>query len=148
MAGEQLIVERIENGTVIDHIPAGMGLRVLAILGLGNASDRVALLMNVPSRKLGKKDIVKVAGKQLDEKEVNRIALLAPNATLNLVKNSEVVEKVEVRIPSVLVGVSRCPNPKCVTNSERVETRFVQEDGKEFRCGYCEMLFEAKELIV
>lgn len=143
-----LVVEKIENGTVIDHIPAGAGLKVLEILKIGGTNYKVALLMNVPSRRLGKKDIVKIAEKQLDEREVNKIALVAQSATLNIIRNGEVVEKSEVRIPKSLVGVSRCPNPKCITNGEKMETRFSQEDKDRFRCGYCEMLFEAKELVV
>lgn len=143
----ELVVEKIENGTVIDHIPAGMGLKVLNILGIGDGL-KVALLMNVPSKRIGKKDIVKISGKQLDEKEVNKIAIIAPSATLNIVRNSSVVEKSEVRLPKLLAGVSKCPNPKCVTNAERMETRFAQEAKGRFRCSYCEMLFETKELLI
>lgn len=147
-----LIVEKIENGTVIDHIPAGMGLKVLELLKLTNAANgnRVALLMNVASKRSGKKDIVKIAGKQLDEKEANKLALVADGATLNIVRNSEVVGKSTIRLPRFLSGISKCPNPKCMTNapSEKgLSTKFNEEEGK-FRCGYCEMLVEAKELIV
>jgi len=143
----ELVVEKIENGTVIDHIPAGMGLKVLNILGIGDGM-KVALLMNVPSKRVGKKDIVKISGKQLDEKEVNRIAVIAPSATLNIIRNSSVVEKGEVRLPKLLAGVSKCPNPKCVTNFEKAETKFAQEAKGRFRCAYCEMLFDTKELMV
>jgi len=146
MAGE-LIVEKIEEGTVIDHIPAGMGLKVLSILKIG-AGSRTALLMNVPSKHMGAKDIVKIAGKQLDEKEVNRIALVAPNATLNIIKDGSVVEKSEVRLPKELRAVAKCPNPKCITNSEKIETRFGQDEKNKFRCNYCEMQFEIGELAV
>jgi len=142
-----LTVEKIENGTVIDHIPAGRGLKVLNILGIGDGM-KVALLMNVPSKRHGKKDIVKISGKQLDEKEVNKIAIIAPTATLNIVRNSSVVEKSEVRLPKLLAGVSKCPNPKCVTNSEKMETKFAQEAKGRFRCSYCEMQFETKDLVV
>ena len=145
MAGE-LIVEKIENGTVIDHIPAGMGLKVLGILNIGPGS-RTALLMNVPSKRGGGKDIVKISGKQLDEKEVNRIALAAPNATLNIIRGGAVVEKSEVRLPKELRGVAKCPNPNCITNGEKIEQRFVQDEKDKFRCAYCEMQFETKELV-
>jgi len=144
MAGE-LIVEKIENGTVIDHIPAGMGLKVLSILKV-DAGSKVALLMNVASKRLGSKDIVKISEKKLDENEVNRIALVAPNATLNIIQNGTVVEKNEVRLPKSLYGVANCPNPKCITNNERVKTHFTQEKNSRFRCHYCEMLFDTSEL--
>jgi len=141
----ELVVEKIENGTVIDHIPGGMGLKVLNILGVGEG-QKIALLMNVPSKSQGKKDIVKFSDKQLTEKEVNKIALIASSATLNIIKSGNVVEKRSVRVPSELIGVAKCPNPRCITNSpERMETRFRSEAGR-FRCSYCEMLFEAKEL--
>jgi aspartate carbamoyltransferase regulatory subunit len=146
-----LVVEKIESGTVIDHIPAGMGLKVLEILKIDrNYGARVALMMNVPSKKIGKKDIVKVEGKTLDDKAVNKIALIAPNATLNIIKNSEVVEKKIVQLPKELRGVSKCPNPQCITNFEPIETLFKIENHAEmkFRCFFCEMAFEAKELLL
>jgi aspartate carbamoyltransferase regulatory subunit len=105
-----LIVEKIENGTVIDHIPAGLGLKVLDILKIDRSYEaRVALMMNVPSKKVGKKDIVKVEGKLLDDKSVNKIALVAPNATLNIIKNSNVVEKKIVQLPKELRGALSVP---------------------------------------
>ena len=146
MAGE-LKVEKIENGTVIDHIPAGMGLKVLGILNVGSGS-KTALLMNVSSKNMGQKDIVKISGKMLDEREVDRIALAAPNATLNIIKGGSVAEKSVVQLPKELKGVAKCPNPKCITNGERMDTKFSQENKARFRCVYCEMLFEPKELVV
>jgi len=146
MAGE-LVVERIENGTVIDHIPAGMGLKVLSLLKPGRGS-KVALLMNVPSKRSGFKDVVKISGKVLDETEVNQIALVAPGATLNIIKSGTVVDKSGVRQPPELRGAAKCPNPNCVTNSERVETRFETQAAGTLRCHYCERLFDAAELIV
>ncbi|QLJ53224.1 MAG: Aspartate carbamoyltransferase regulatory chain (PyrI) [Candidatus Fermentimicrarchaeum limneticum] len=146
-----LVVEKIENGTVIDHIPAGLGLKVLEILKIDRTyGARVALMMNVPSKKIGKKDIVKVEGKQLDEKAVNRIALVAPNATLNIIRKANVVEKKVVQLPKELLGVSKCPNPQCITNLEPIETIFRMENSKssKYRCGFCEMAFEANELLL
>jgi len=145
-----LVVEKIEDGTVIDHIPAGLGLKVLEILRIDRSyGARVALMMNVPSKKIGKKDIVKVEGKMLDDKSVNKIALIAPNATLNIIKNSEVVEKKVVQLPTELRGAFKCPNPECITNMEPIETLFRMEKPAErkLRCGFCEMTFEASELL-
>ncbi|MDD5318027.1 MAG: aspartate carbamoyltransferase regulatory subunit [Candidatus ainarchaeum sp.] len=146
MPGE-LVVEKIENGTVIDHIPAGLGLKVIGMLKIPRSS-KAALLLNVPSKRMGSKDILKVSGKQLDEKELSKIALVAPAATLNVIRDGAVVEKASVRLPKELKGVAKCPNPNCVTNHERVEPKFGQEEGGKFRCEYCEMVFEAGELIL
>jgi len=147
-----LIVEKIDDGTVIDHIPAGLGLKVLEILKIDkDYNARVALVMNAASRKMGKKDIVKIEGKKIDEKTANKIALIAPNATLNLIKNSEVVEKTPVKLPKELVGVFKCPNPQCMTNVEPIETIFKlekMEPERKLRCSFCELVFEAKELLV
>jgi len=142
-----LTVEEIEKGTVIDHIPSGKGLKVLEILRLAHESfdGRVALVMNVPSKKLGRKDIVKVEGTFIDEKDANRIALVAPDATINIIKSSRVVEKNKVRLPKELIGIIKCPNPRCITNHERVLTRFsTQKSG--IRCQHCERLYTAEEL--
>jgi len=143
----ELKVEKIENGTVIDHIPSGQGLKVLEILGL-NSNDsgfRVALLMNVASSRHQTKDIVKIAGRQIAESEVNKIALLAPNATLNIINNGEVVEKAVVKLPETVKGAAKCPNPQCITNNEPVSSWF-QKEGDRYRCHYCEKQFEVPEL--
>lgn len=143
----ELVVEKIENGTVIDHIPAGMGAKVLSILGSGDGL-KIALLMNVRSKSVGKKDILKFSDKQLNDREVSKISIVAPNATLNIIKSGAVVEKKKVRVPDELIAVAKCPNPKCITNTpEKMDTRFKAEAGK-FRCAYCEMPFEPKELVI
>jgi len=144
-----LTVEKIENGTVIDHITAGKGLRVLDILGIrAGFEGRAALVMNVPSKKMGRKDIVKVEGRFLDEKDVDKIAVIAPQATLNIIKGGEVKEKGSVKLPRAIAGVFRCPNPKCITNFERIPSRFNVERGPRMRCAYCERMFAPDEPIV
>ena len=142
-----LTVEKIENGTVIDHIPAGNGLTVLKILEIGkDYLGRIALVMNVPSKALGKKDIVKIEGKQIDEKSADKIAVIAPKATLNFIKKGSVVEKRRVELPEKMVGVFDCPNSKCVTNLETMQTRFLVEEENTYRCAYCERVFTGEEL--
>ncbi|MCX6777872.1 MAG: aspartate carbamoyltransferase regulatory subunit [Candidatus Micrarchaeota archaeon] len=142
-----LTVEEIESGTVIDHIRHGKGLRVLEILEIAaEYHSRVALVMNVPSNKMGRKDIVKVEGKLLNEKLMDKIALIAPDATVNLIQNSKVIEKRHVKLHSKLVGVVKCPNPKCITNTENIESVFIVEADKA-RCAFCERLFKSEELI-
>lgn len=145
-----LTVEKIEDGSVIDHITAGYGMRVLNILRIDEKyAGRVALVMNVPSKRMGKKDIVKIEGKFIDEKTADKIAVIAPQATLNIIKKGGVVSKDQVEIPSRLAGVFKCPNPKCITNAEKIETDFEvekREKGPSMRCAYCERMFAPEEL--
>jgi len=140
---EELLVRKIRDGTVIDHIPAGRALDVLKILGLsGKEGSTIAIVMNVPSKKLGRKDIVKVEGKFLEPKEVDEIALIAPTATINIVKDFRVLEKRRVQVPGEIKGLLRCPNPNCVTNTKRepIETKFklVSITPLKLKCYYCE----------
>ncbi len=139
---EGLTVTKIRDGTVIDHIPAGNALQVLRILGIsGREGYRVALIMNVESRKLGRKDIVKVEGRELSSEEVNKIALIAPTATINIVRNYRVVMKVRVELPRVIEGIIKCPNPNCVSNLPRepIRPRFevISKSPIKLRCLYC-----------
>ncbi|HII53946.1 aspartate carbamoyltransferase regulatory subunit [Candidatus Micrarchaeota archaeon CG08_land_8_20_14_0_20_49_17] len=142
---EQLVVEKIANGTVIDHIPAKMGLAVMKMLDLSEHDGRLALLINVPSKKLGKKDIIKIENLLVNEKEINKIALIAPDATINLVENETVKSKAAVKLPEIVEGIVKCPNPACVTNHEPIETRFRTNGG--VRCTYCERTYKADELL-
>ena len=117
---EELVVRRIRDGTVIDHIPAGQALNVLRLLRIrGNEGYKVAMVMNVESRKLGKKDIVKVEGRELVHEEVNRIALVAPEATINTIDDFRVKKKAKVRLPGRIKGIVRCTNPNCISNKQR-----------------------------
>ncbi len=141
-ADQGLIVRRIRDGTVIDHIPAGRALTVLRILGLsGREGLRIALVMNVESRKLGRKDIVKVEGLSLTREATDLIALVAPTATINIVKDYRVVEKRRVKVPDEVVGLLQCPNPTCITRKrgEPIKPRFVKvsESPLVLRCVYC-----------
>jgi|YNPNPStandDraft_1061719.scaffolds.fasta_scaffold167763_1 aspartate carbamoyltransferase regulatory subunit len=144
-----LNIEPIEKGTVIDHIKAGMGAKVLKIMGIGDDYQyRVALVMHAPSKKMGEKDIVKIAERIITEKEANIVALVSPGATINIIKNSKVEKKYVVSLPEKLDGIGTCPNPNCITNSEGdTKKTFIKENEDEYRCYYCERLFKAKELV-
>ncbi|MCX8194522.1 MAG: aspartate carbamoyltransferase regulatory subunit [Candidatus Micrarchaeota archaeon] len=142
-----LKVEKIAEGTVIDHIKAGTGTRVLALLSnTYPLSKMVALIINAESKKLGRKDILKIEGVFLDEKTTNRVSLISPHATINIIKEGKVVEKRAVETPKSLSGVVKCPNPKCITNTERAETTFMSAGKERFRCRHCERLFSPEEL--
>ena len=138
----ELRVKPINNGTVIDHISGGQALNVLKILGISGTTDAtLSVVMNVDSRKLGKKDIVKVEDRELLEEEVNRIALIAPAAYINIIRDYEVIEKRPVDLPDEIVGVVRCQNPNCISNTkEPIKSRMLVK-GKNpvlLRCLYCE----------
>lgn len=146
----ELKVSAIREGTVIDHIPAGKGLEVIKILGLNRVNGGILLLAaHVPSKKLGRKDIVKVEGKFLSEEEVNKIALIAPNATVNIVRDYNVTEKFKVDVPEEITGILRCANPNCVSNHEYTTSRFyvVSKDPLKVRCHYCERTMEGEEIL-
>jgi len=134
-----LLISQIRNGTVIDHITAGEALNVLRILGIvGTTQERLSIATNVSSGKVGRKDIVKVENRELCQEEVDRIALIAPRATINIIRNYAVYEKTGVQIPELLRGVIRCPNPECISNThEPIESRFAVNDGM-LRCEYCD----------
>ena len=138
----ELRVTPIKNGTVIDHIPAGMALKVLKILGIGESvPSTVTVAMHVPSKAMGWKDIVKVEDRELSSREVDKIALIAPRATVNVIRNYNVAEKRVVKLPDRAVGILRCANPNCITNlREPVETEFSVKDGEppRVRCRYCD----------
>jgi len=144
MSNHELRVSKIRNGTVIDHVEGGQALNVLAILGIdGSGGLGVSIGMNVPSDRLGRKDVVKVEDRELSQSEVDVLSLIAPEATINIIREFEVVEKNRVTRPETVVGVLSCPNRNCITNAdEPVETRFdVIDDG--VRCDYCATVLRA-----
>ncbi len=142
MTEKTLKVQKIEEGTVIDHIDAGKGWEVVKLLGLEDFPETVMVLSNVHSKSRGKKDVVKIEKKQLDKEDVNKIALLSPSASVNLIKGFEVKKKYNVELEREIVGILRCTNPVCVTRAEPVKTRFVAESKEplSLRCAYCERI--------
>ncbi len=141
---EELRIRPIRDGTVIDHIERGRALEVLKILGVDSSTrDVVSVAMNVSSEKMGAKDVVKVEGREIGSTETDIIALIAPEATVNVVREYEVTEKYVVSMPDEITGVLTCPNPSCITNGgEPVETSFEVEDDGELRCSYCDEVLE------
>ena len=138
MSDHELRVAKIRNGTVIDHVSGGQALNVLSILRIdGSEGLGVSVGMNVPSDRLGHKDVVKVEDRELSQSEVDVISLIAPEATINIIRDFEVVQKNRVDRPETVIGLLSCPNRNCITNgNEPVETKFtVVDDG--VRCAYC-----------
>jgi len=151
MSKKTLRVSKIKDGTVIDHISSGHALDIAKILGI---TDRragvVTIAMNVPSKTLGHKDMVKVEGRFLATSEVDKIALLAPHATINIVKDYRVVEKQRAKLPDIIRGIVKCGNPACVSNSnEPVQTKFYveKEEPLRLKCHYCGHVMEKEDVL-
>ena len=139
--GKELKVSAIKNGTVLDHIPANQLFKVISILGLKDCQNQITFGMNLDSKHLGKKAIIKVADRFFEETEINKVSLVAPEAKINIIKDFEVVEKKVLGVPEEIVGIVKCANPKCITNHEPITTKFTTtfEDGSlKLRCRYCE----------
>ena len=140
MAKNEIMVTAIENGTVIDHIPAEKTYEVLQLLHLNELTTPVTVGCNLRSKKIGRKGIIKVADKFFTDEEISRLSVLAPNVVLNIIKDYEVVEKKTVTTPDHLRGIVKCNNPKCNTNNEPMDTLFhiVDKERSTLKCHYCE----------
>ncbi len=138
---KELVVSAIENGTVIDHIPTNAVFQVIKLLDLETYPDEVLVGNYLSSKKFGQKGIIKIKNKFFEKEDINKIALIAPAATLIVIKNFEVVEKLNIEIPEKIQKILKCFNPNCITNHEPIETKFtVIEKGEELKlqCHYCE----------
>jgi len=146
---KKLKVKSIKNGTVIDHITSNKALSVLRILDLPDEKMTVTIAMNVSSPQMVSKDIVKIEGRELKPKEVDKIALIAPLATINIVRDYEIAEKSKVTLLEEINDILECPNPNCITNTdEPVKTKFHVTGKKpvSLRCYYCERIMEQNEI--
>ncbi len=150
MQESELIVRRIGEGTVIDHIDEGKGLKVLDALGIdGKDGSVITIALNVPSGKFKKKDIIKVENMFLKDDDTNKLAVIAPKATVNIIKNYKLVEKRRISLPNKIEHIFRCSNPECVTNSsEHIESIMdvINKDGLILRCRYCSRVLDVNRL--
>ncbi len=148
MKNKTLSVNAIIEGTVIDHIPAESLFDVLSILKLEELESQITFGTNLRSERYGKKAIIKLEGKFFEDDEINRIALVAPEAKLNIIEDYKVVEKKIVGLPDEITGIAKCMNPKCVTNNENITTKFKVIDKKkvDLKCHYCEKITDKKHL--
>jgi aspartate carbamoyltransferase regulatory subunit len=146
--GNQMVVRAIENGTAIDHIPAHNLFKVISILRLDKIDSQITFGTNLESKKLGRKAIIKLENKYFLDEEINKIALVAPQAKLNIIKNYQVIEKRQVVVPDQIVGIAKCVNPKCITNNEQVLTKFTVISKKEvaLKCHYCEKITQQEQM--
>lgn len=145
---KQMSVSAIQNGTVIDHIPAKNLFKVIQILRLDQIDNQITFGTNLESKRMGRKAIIKIAGIFFEDEDINRIALVAPDAKLNIIRDYEVVEKKVVVVPDTITGIARCMNPKCITNFEQVTTRFkvVSKKNVALKCHYCEKITNQENL--
>lgn len=151
MKEEKLMkVNAIKDGTVIDHIPARSLFKVIAILNLEGLDNSVTFGNNLESKKLGSKAIIKISDVFFKDEEINKIALVAPEAKLNIIRDFQVVEKKSVTVPDVVFGFVKCFNPKCITNHESIQTRFDIISKKEvmLKCHYCEKMIDQEHILI
>jgi len=141
-------VYAIKNGTVIDHIPEGKGMEIIDLLNLKKWKKTVTLGIGFNSKRYKRKDIVKIENKELTPEEANKIAIIAPTATLNIIRDFKLIKKTKLKIPDVIIGIIKCANPACITNNEPVKTKFSREPGKKLRihCDYCERYFDEEDI--
>ncbi len=145
---KHLVVSAIKDGTVIDHIPAKNLFKVIDILGLDHIENQITFGTNLESKKLGKKGIMKLSGVFFKQEDLDRIALVAPDVKVNIIRDYEVVEKKVVGIPEKIEGLVKCVNPMCITNQEEVRTRFalVTRHPVSIKCHYCEKITYASNM--
>ena len=141
---KELVVEKIDNGTVIDHIPADKVFKIVRILGLEAYEDEILIGTNLCRKKYGKKGILKIKNKYFSQDEIDKIAIICPTATIIIIKNYEVEQKKHLEIPKHIHKIVKCINPNCITNVEEIETNFdvVNNDPIQIQCHYCEKTME------
>lgn len=145
---KELAVAALRRGTVIDHIPSSSVFKAVQILGLEDMEHAVTIGYNLASKKLGSKGIIKVADKMFPQSVLDRIAIIAPTAVVNIIEDYDVVEKRPVALPDTIVGIVRCSNPKCITNNEPMLTKFdviSREPDTLIRCRYCNHTYSGAE---
>lgn len=148
---QKLSVSAIQNGTVIDHIPAGQGLRIIHLLDLFDKDHQITIGLNLPSQRLQLKDLIKIEQRILTHDEANQVTIFAPLATINIIKNFVVDEKIKTTLPEQVNDVFICANTNCVTRHEPMRSYFhIESQGGQIKlaCNYCERIFNRNELKV
>jgi len=151
MSEETLKIGRIFKGTVIDHIDAGLAITILTLTGIENSPNLITIGVNVPSKKMEKKDIIKIEGVFLNEVQMQQISILSPNAAISLIDNYNVIEKKKVKIPEVIKKLILCVNKTCISISEKepINTEFMVLEQKplKIQCIYCDRIYKLDEII-
>ena len=139
-AGMEIKIPAIKDGTVIDHIPSRVTFKIIRLIDPQEFEHTISLALNLSSKKMGKKGVIKISNRFLTKEEVNKIAILAPQATVSIIKDYKVTEKIRIKVPKEINRIVKCSNPNCITNIEDVKTKFmiVTEEPLKIRCNYCE----------
>lgn len=148
---DKLSVSAIKNGTVIDHIAPNQALRIIHLLSLTQSKSKITLGLHLPSKTMGSKDLIKIENRILSESEANEVVVFAPQATINVIENFDVIKKISTRLPKSMKRVFSCPNPACITQVEPVESHFdIHEQGKSIHltCHYCEKSYNRDQVKV
>jgi aspartate carbamoyltransferase regulatory subunit len=140
---KKLQVEAIQHGSVIDHSPAQQGVKILSFFKFTQTNEKITIGLNLPTHNGKGKDLIKVENTFISDEQANQLALFAPNATVNQIKDFKVVNKFQVQLPDSFIGVLSCPNSNCISHNEPVKTRFYVNNSKELKlkCHYCEKSF-------
>ena len=149
MSRKELVVSALENGTVLDHIPAENVYKALDLLNLKGIENQITIGINLNSKAQGRKGIIKIEGRFFEDDELGKLALIAPHATVNVIRDFKVVEKKELELPKEVIGIAKCRNPKCVTNHQPITTRFTttkKGDEISLLCRYCEKSTSIKKV--
>ena len=147
MSRKELVVSALENGTVLDHIPAKNVYKAIDLLNLRGVESQITIGINLASKLYGQKGIIKIADKFFEDEELNKLALIAPKATVNVIRDFKVVEKKKITMPNEIIGIAKCMNPKCVTNHQPIKTRFTniaKGDEISVLCHFCEKISDTK----
>ena len=147
MSRKELVVSALENGTVLDHIPAENVYKAIDLLNLRGVESQITIGINLVSKLYGRKGIIKIADKFFEDEDLNKLALIAPKATVNIIRDFKVVEKKKITMPKEITGIARCMNPKCVTNHQPIKTRFTtiaKGDEISLLCHFCEKVSDTK----
>ena len=144
----ELKVSAIKEGTVIDHLPCENAFRIVQVLELERFDNVMLIGLNLESRKMGQKSIIKVAGRFFTQAEIDKISLLAPDAVINIIKNYQVKEKIRPQIPDLIENIVRCANANCITNHDKVTSKFhvVERKPLKLRCHYCERTIREQDI--
>lgn len=145
---KEMQVAALCNGTAIDHIPSNEVFKVVSLLGLEKLNNPITIGNNLESKKMGTKGIIKITDRFFEEEEINKIAVIAPNIVLNVIRDYEVVEKKRLILPNVIRDIVRCTNPKCITNNEPMRTHFevLDKDNIKLKCYYCRVKIDKEDI--
>jgi len=140
IASKEIKIPAIKDGTVIDHITSRVTLKIMRLLDLQEYQHPISIGLNLDSKKMGKKGLIKISDRFLTEEEVDKVAILAPKASVSIIKEYKVKDKILVHLPDKIEKIVKCSNPNCITNIEDVKTRFsvIIEEPFKIMCEYCE----------